>query len=241
MEYFVNLGVNPKAKDKLMQTPIYYTARDGKYKCTEYLLKCGAAINEKDFYLQTPIYYAARENQIEIVKLLLGYKSNINEEDKYGQTPIFYAIKEGHFDIVKLLIDEGADVNKTDKKKHTPFTYALKFNQNQIAQMLQGRGAKDVEKPEAKDKKGKNKSSKKSAVAGNVNVNESFNNSNLIEEENEAVKPKKFVLVKVMPDGQKRALTQEEIEKFKNECRQIAEIIYNEKKLEEIEKEIPEQ
>lgn len=238
MEYFVNLGVNPKAKDKLMQTPIYYTARDGKYKCTEYLLNCGTPINEKDFYLQTPIYYAARENQLEIVKLLLTHKAEINEEDKYGQTPIFYAIKEGHYEVVKLLIDQGSDVNRVDKKKHTPYTYALKFNQNQIAQMLLSRGAKDVEKPEGKDKKGKNKSKK--VTSGN-NLNESQITSNLNEEENEALKPKKYVLVKVTGDGHKRALTQEEIEQFKNEFKQVAEFIYNEKKLEELEKEVPEQ
>lgn len=238
MEYFVNLGVNPKAKDKLMQTPIYYTARDGKYKCTEYLIHCGAPINEKDFYLQTPIYYAARENQIEIVRLLLANKSEINEEDKYGQTCIFYAIKEGHYDIVKLLIDEGADVNKIDKKKHTPYTYALKFNQNQIAQMLLSRGAKDIEKPEGKDKKAKNKNKK---TGGNLQANESLNTSNINEEENEAMKPKKFVLVRVAPDGSKRALKQEEIEQFKNDFKQIAEFLYNEKKLEEFEKESPEQ
>ena len=238
MEFFVNLGVNPKAKDKLMQTPLYYTARDGKYKCTDFLINRGTPLNEKDFYLQTPIYYASRENQIEIVKLLLVHKSNINEEDKYGQTPIFYAIKEGHYDVVKTLIDEGADVNKIDKKKHTTYTYALKFNQNQIAQLLLSKGAKDVEKPEGKDKKGKNKSKK---TAGIGNLNESVITSNINEEENEALKPKKFVLLKVTPDGQKRALTQEEIEKFKNEFKQIAEFIYNEKKMEELEKDVPEQ
>ncbi len=235
MEYFVNLGVNPKAKDKLMQSPIYYTARDGKYKCTEYLIHCGATINDKDFYLQTPIYYASRENQIEIVKLLLANKAEINDEDKYGQTCIFYAIKEGHYDIVKVLIDEGADLNKIDKKKHTPYTYALKFSQNQIAQMLLNRGAKDVEKPEGKDKKSKNKNKK----IGNIPANESLNTSNI--EENEAMKPKKFVLVKVANDGSKRALKHDEIEQFKNEFKQVAEFLFNEKKLEELEKEIPDQ
>jgi hypothetical protein len=115
----------------------------------------------------------------------------------------------------------------------------LKFNQTQIAQLLLSRGAKDVEKPEAKDKKGKNKS-KKAAGAAN-NANESFNQSNANEEENEALKPKRFVMVKVLPDGHKRALTQEEVEQFKSEFKQIAEIVYSEKKLEELEKEVPEQ
>jgi len=233
-----------------MQTPVYYTARDGKYKCTEYLINCGTPINEKDFYLQTPIYYAARENQIEIVKLLLSHNSILNEEDKYGQTPLFYAIKEGHLEVIKLLIDSGSDVNKVDKKKHTPYTYALKFNQNQIAQLLLSRGAKDVEKPEAKDKKGKSKNKKSASGAAanvvvsgdsvlhNVHVAGAAVSQHLVEDTNEALKPKKFVLVKVLPDGHKRALTHQELEKFESDFKQIAEIIYNEKKLDELEKDV---
>lgn len=235
MEYFVNLGVNPKAKDKLLQTPIYYTARDGKYKCTEYLISCGAPLNEKDFYLQTPIYYASRENQIEIVKLLIKNGSNLNEDDKYGQTCLFYAIKEGHYNIVELLINEGAEINRVDKKKHTPYTYALKYNHTQIAQLLHSRGAIDI-KPDIKDKKNKNKKAKienKGVSSNNLEINENL-------EENIEIKPKKYVLISLTSDGHKRILSNEEIEEFKKAYADIASILYNEKKLQELENDAPE-
>lgn len=216
-------GVDPHAKDKLNQTPIYYTARDGKIKCTQYLLEKGSLINEKDFYLQTPIYYAARENQLEILKLLIENKADLNLEDKYGQTCIFYAIKEGHYDIVKTLIDQGADFNKKDKKKLTPYTYALKYHQNDIAELLHSLGAEDISgKVEVKDKK---KSKKKSDPQE--------------DQENLEPVPKRFLFVKINSDGTKNILTNEEYEEFKNNYKDIIEILKDEEKLKKFENDVP--
>jgi ankyrin repeat protein len=61
MKYFIEeLGVDPQAKDKIQQTPIYYAAREGRNQVCEYLLSKGVPINEPDLYHQTPVYYAAR-------------------------------------------------------------------------------------------------------------------------------------------------------------------------------------
>jgi hypothetical protein len=60
MKFLVGLGVNPTQKDKIQQTSLYYTAREGKYLCCKFLLDHGCPLNEKDLYQQTPIYYAAR-------------------------------------------------------------------------------------------------------------------------------------------------------------------------------------
>lgn len=60
MKFFVDLGVDACARDKIFQTALYYTARDGKYQCCEFLIENGCPLNEKDLYNQTPIYYAAR-------------------------------------------------------------------------------------------------------------------------------------------------------------------------------------
>jgi hypothetical protein len=39
MKYFIEeLGVDPVAKDKIQQTPIYYAAREGRYQVCEYYL-----------------------------------------------------------------------------------------------------------------------------------------------------------------------------------------------------------
>jgi ankyrin repeat protein len=60
MRYFVELGVSPTAKDKIQQTPLYYTSREGKFLCSKFLIECGCPLNDKDLYQQTPVYYAAR-------------------------------------------------------------------------------------------------------------------------------------------------------------------------------------
>jgi hypothetical protein len=61
IKYFVDeLGVDPLWKDKIQQTALYYTCREGKYKTTEFLISKNVPLNEKDFYQQTPVYYASR-------------------------------------------------------------------------------------------------------------------------------------------------------------------------------------
>ena len=60
MKFFVEHGVDATAKDKILQSPLYYTAREGKYLCSEFLIKNGCPINDKDIYQQTPVYYSAR-------------------------------------------------------------------------------------------------------------------------------------------------------------------------------------
>ncbi len=166
-----------------------------------------------------------------MLKLLIEHKADLNLEDKYGQTCIFYAIKEGHYDIVKTLIEEGVDLNKIDKKKLNPYTYALKFNQTQIAQLLHSKGANDITSGKADNKDKKNKNKKQKSNIENLNVNE--------EQENIESKPKKFLLVKINPDGTKKALTSEELDEFKKSYEEISNILSNEEKLKDLENEMP--
>lgn len=65
MKYFKDLGVDPLLKDKLHQTCLYYTCREGKYNTSKFLIEeCHLPVNEKDVYGQTPIYYAASTGNI---------------------------------------------------------------------------------------------------------------------------------------------------------------------------------
>ncbi len=105
MKFFVNqLGIDPLYKDNINQTVIYYTCREGKFRCTKYLLECGCPINDKDLYLQTPIFYAAREGKQDILEYLVEHGAEITFDDKFGQNCLFYAIKSGHSGIIEFLI-----------------------------------------------------------------------------------------------------------------------------------------
>jgi ankyrin repeat protein len=160
------------------------------------------------------------------VKLLIGNGADINIEDKYGQTALFYAIREGHIDVVEYLISQGADVNKMDKKKMTPYAFAHKYNKVKIADLLVNSGAITQTK-QSVEKKGKTKK------------NKSF------EEESKGTediqKPKKFTLIRILENGDKIALTSQELDTFKSEYPEIVECLFNPQALEELEKEAPEE
>lgn len=56
--FFISKGVDPKYKDTLKQTAIYYAAREDHAELIKILVKLGCNLNDKDEYGQTPIYYA---------------------------------------------------------------------------------------------------------------------------------------------------------------------------------------
>ena len=224
-KYFKELEVDPLFKDKHQQTCLYYTAREGKYLTSKYLIEeCNIPINDKDIYGQHPIYYACREGHLNLCELLVEKGADVNLEDKYGQTCVFYAIRQGHYDIVHYLLKHGLNVNKIDKKKQTPVSYAEKIGQSKIMELLLNNGGI---KPENKSKKKNDNKSKK----GNKKTpeEEQLSKQEMIDS---IQKPKKHILVKILPSGQKVALNDNEIEEFKKNNPQAAKLLYNKEELE---------
>ena len=235
-KYLKAKGVNPNLKDKLEQTCLYYTCREGKNLCCKYLVnECGLNVNEIDFYGQTPIYYCVRDNKIETVKLMIELGTNINIEDKFGQNCLFYAIREGHVDIVELLVEKGANVNQVDKKKRTPYSYAEKFNLLNICELLLKNGAnKPISKLNA-EKRGRKERKKLKDLLGEENCND----ENKINNENEEItieelqKARKCYLVKIEND-KKIPLTDEELKIFEKEHNEIYKYLTDEKEREKL-------
>jgi ankyrin repeat protein len=61
MKYFIEkLEIDPTWRDKYNQTTIFYTARNGLFRTTEYLIEKQVSIDDEDLNDQTPIFYAAR-------------------------------------------------------------------------------------------------------------------------------------------------------------------------------------
>lgn len=208
-------------KDKHLQTCLYYTCREGKYETSKYLIEeCGVPINEKDVYGQHPIYYASREGKLKVCELLVEKGADVNLEDKFGQTCLFYAIRQGHYDVVDFLIKIGIDVNKVDKKKQTPVTYAEKMNQGKIVDLLVSNGGVKPE-PKKKEKKEKKKA-EPSPEEEKLSKQELISNIQ---------QPKKNVLVKITPSGEKVPLSDEELEKFKKDYPELCKLLYNKAEL----------
>ena len=237
-KYLKSKDLSPNLKDKLQQTCLYYTCREGKNLCSKYLVEeCGLNVNEIDAYGQTPIYYCVRDNKIETVKLMIDLGTNINIEDKYGQTCLFYAIRERHNDIVELLIEKGANVNQVDKKKRTPYSFAEKYNFQEICDLLLKKGAnKPISKINAEKRGRKEKKKINKEKFENENNNEENKNNNENEEMltlEDIQKARKCYLVKI-ENGKKIPLTNEEIKIFKKEHEEIYKYLVDEKEREKL-------
>ena len=226
-KYLKSLGLDPNEKDNYEQTCLYYTCRDGKNLCCEYLIdECKLNPNEIDIYGQNPIYYAVRDGRIDTIKLMIEKGANINIEDKYGQNCIFYAIRESRVDVVELLIEKGANINQVDKKKMTPYIFAEKYNNNQrICDLLVKHGA--IKSKSEKEKKTK-KISKNKERENNLKENK---HELSIEE---IQKPKKYILVQITQEGKKIPLSEEQLEKFKNEHNDIFNLLNKEEERKKI-------
>ncbi len=60
LELLIRNGVDPKEKDKLEQSALFYTAKEGKSMSTQLLIDNGSDVNDIDINGQTAIFYAAR-------------------------------------------------------------------------------------------------------------------------------------------------------------------------------------
>jgi ankyrin repeat protein len=223
MQYFVEQGVDPAQKDKILQTPLYYTAREGKYLCSKFLIDSGCPLNDIDMYSQTPVYYAAREGRLNVLQILVESGADINIEDKYGQTCIFYAIKDGHYDVVEYLVQKGADINKVDKKKLTPYTFALKHNKIKISDLLASSGALI--------NTGKHSIKKAKTAKSDEEIK-------TVVEDNQA---KKYILVRVLENGEKVALSQSEIEHLLRDNNIASQLLTNKETLQKEEDDSPQE
>lgn len=109
----------------------------------------------------------------------------------------------------------------------TPYTFSLKHNKVKIADILASSGAiiQPVKTPTSKKSKPKK-----------TKVDEEQSKT-----EFEEIKPKKFVLIKILDNGVKHALSPSEVEDLKNEYPDIAKLIEEPTALEEEEKNAPEE
>jgi ankyrin repeat protein len=226
MKYFIEeLNVDPKQKDKINQSPLYYTSREGKFKTSEYLISKGVPVNEPDLYAQTPIYYACRDGRLNVVKLLVENGADLNIIDKYGQSALFYAIKEGKADVVDFITgcSNFTKINQADKKGMTPYMFALKNNRNEISELLFNRGANPDTKAEKKSK------TKKPAKQEEEKIEEDIQ------------KPQKYVLCRINENGEKIACSVEEMEIFKKMYPEVFQKMTSQDELNKLEESAPEE
>lgn len=104
LQKLIQQGCDPKEKDNLKQTPLYYAARDGKQKVAKFLIDQGYNVNDIDTYGQNPIFYAVAWGHLELCKFLKAHGSYHDYVDDNGESPMYYAIKQNCGPIAEWLI-----------------------------------------------------------------------------------------------------------------------------------------
>lgn len=198
------------AKDILEQTALFYASRDGKLKVLSLLLEAGCDPNEKDQYGQTAIYYAARENHLEIAQKLIDSGADVNNTDMHQQTCLFYAANQGNIDMCAKLLDNRANINHIDNKRQTALSLAMKSKKSETVDYLISRGASITNRKN--DRKRTPKVKKPS---------------------NDRKEPKKYVLTTFV-NGNWIPLTDEDFQRLEKECPEVAQIIKDPSKLEDV-------
>ena len=215
LEVLLNEGADANYKDALLQTALFYSCRYGHNQQVKMLIDAGAEPNQKDTYGQTALYYAAREGQAVTLKLLLSNNSDPNIIDNLGQTALFYSSREGKLEATKVLIDFGANINHADKTRNTSLYWAKKSLNNDLVEYLKSKGA--LEKP-GKAKK----------------VREKENEPLKKPSKKKGEKKIQCMLMIVDEKGEKRALTQKEMEDFEAKFPEIAKYWKNPSSTEEL-------
>ena len=202
LEILLNEGADANYKDALLQTALFYSCRYGHNQQAQMLINAGAEPNQRDTYGQTALYYASREGQGPTVNLLLSNKADPNIIDNLGQTALFYSSREGKFEATKLLVEFGANINHADKTRNTSLSWAKKSGNNELVEFLKSKGA--VDKP--------GKSAKKEPEAAPKKK----------ETKKKGEKKSQCMLMVVDENGDKRALTREELDEFEKRYPEIA-------------------
>jgi hypothetical protein len=91
IEYLLDKGVEPNAKDERGNTPLHHACVHGNLEAMDTLIKHGSEINAKDNKGRSPLWYAILSNEPKAVKLLLKLKADFSIISKDGESLMYVA------------------------------------------------------------------------------------------------------------------------------------------------------
>ncbi|KAI3875361.1 hypothetical protein MKW98_000038 [Papaver atlanticum] len=127
-------------KDGKGETPLSWTAIEGRLAAVDYLLKLGANPEIPDELDCSPLHHAAMKGHKEIIPLLLSKGVNVDVMNEFG-SPLLYASALGYHDTVKVLLDHGANQNVICGGTVTPLHASMYSQSCQCAEQLLKGGA----------------------------------------------------------------------------------------------------
>eukprot|EP00833_Pecoramyces_ruminatium_P011744 jgi/Orpsp1_1/1185776/evm.model.c7180000095194.1 len=133
------------SSNRLCESSIFFTCKNGSYNLTKYLIDNGADINTSNNNQSTPFIVACKYGHLEIVKLLVENKANYKYKDKDGNSGFAFACMKGYTDIIIYLLSLDKDdkyfINDVNEDKYNSIIHACMNNNRKIVQILLNNGA----------------------------------------------------------------------------------------------------
>ena len=134
-------GVPIDARNSDGNTPLIWSAYNGKMSIAECLLDHGADIHSMDKNGSTALHWAADKGQHEIVALLISKGADIHCINNDDRTALHYGARNGHYEIVALLISKGADIHSTNNEGYTALHWAARQGHHEVVALLISKAA----------------------------------------------------------------------------------------------------
>ncbi|CAL7961031.1 conserved hypothetical protein [Alphaproteobacteria bacterium] len=127
IEFLLNAGANPNAKDVGGNTPLILAALKGHSKVAELLMKFGSDVNTVNNVGETALTLAASQGYLEVVEQLFNTEkiTNINYFNQNSYTALMLASRNSNADVVKSLIAHEADINIQNDRGETALSVFL--------------------------------------------------------------------------------------------------------------------
>ncbi|KAM0415306.1 hypothetical protein ACHAPD_006501 [Fusarium lateritium] len=134
LEYLLDNGADPNARDLDHWTPLYYACQpitlDGKTYTSRdcfrvnTLIANKANVNAKGLDGNTPLHCAAISGRSHLVRLLIDSGGNVKAANLEGRTPLHLAAMANDPTMVSLLVKNDCDINIKDQAGQTPLHLA---------------------------------------------------------------------------------------------------------------------
>jgi ankyrin repeat protein len=112
----VAAGVHRDAKNRLGETPLYYTAEKGQLEMAKLLIASGADAKALTPNGESVLHAAAMLESAALTTTLIEAGADVNLANRDGETPLYWAAMTGTFLSVKALADAGADLNVQERR-----------------------------------------------------------------------------------------------------------------------------